>query len=95
MSSLGSFTLNFITALIFGFDPPSPGCVVIGVSESSFLLETLMLFKSKEIYGFLTGRKDKGFRSLNPSAFISTVYGIVSGVMSIWLISPLCSVSII
>ena len=41
--------------------------------------ETLILFKSKEIKAFLTGRILKGWMSLKPNTFISAEYKTVSG----------------
>lgn len=68
-----------MTALIFGLDPLSKGCVVKSrvKSPSPGIFNELT---SNCMNGLVTGRNPTAdLRSLNPSTLISTVTGIVSG----------------
>ena len=78
---------------MLGFLPVSLGIVEIGFILSPLIFETFIEFRSKLIKGFLILIKVKGFKSLNPKAFISTLYGIVSGSILIFFIIFLCSLS--
>ena len=80
ISSLGNFTSNLITVFIVGLLPLSFGSVLIGCNVSSDKPETFKLFISNLINAFLTGNKDKGFKSRKPNKLISNEYGTVSGI---------------